>query len=70
MIKRMQNLNSNQNYNFSNNVKQFELNEAKKKMGLSQEQAQMSLNQTQGQPAFKQQLQLNNPNQQKFNTLF
>ncbi len=37
----MQNLNSNQNYNFSNNVKQFELNEAKKKMGINQVQEQM-----------------------------
>ncbi len=60
---RMQNLNSNQNYNFSNNVKQFELNEAKKKMGISQAQGQM--------PAIQQQAnQLKTPNQQEFNTLF
>jgi hypothetical protein len=63
MIKIMQNFNDSQNYNFSNNVKQFELNEAKKKMGLNQAQAQI--------PALQQQSnQQNNPNQQKFNTLF
>lgn len=59
----MQNFNSNQNYNFSNNVKQFELNEAKKKMGINQIQEQM--------PVIQQQSnQLNNPNQQQFNTMF
>ena len=63
MINRMQNFNSNQNYNFSNNVKQFELNEAKKKMGINQIQEQM--------PVIQQQSnQLNNPNQQQFNTMF
>lgn len=36
----MQNFNGNENYNFSNNVKQFELNEAKKKMGIQQIQEQ------------------------------
>lgn len=50
----MHNSNSNQNYNFSNNVKQFELNEAKKKMGIYQAQGQM--------PAI-QQSSLNNQNQ-------
>lgn len=34
----MKNFNINQNNNFSNNVKQFELNEAKKKMGIQQSQ--------------------------------
>ncbi len=58
----MQNFNSNQNYNFSNNIKQFELNEAKKKMGLNQVQAQL--------PALQQSNQLSNQSQQKFNTLF
>ncbi len=59
----MQNFNSNQNYNFSNNVKQFELNEAKKKMGINQIQEQM--------PVIQQQSnQLNNSNQQQFNTMF
>lgn len=62
MINRMQNFNSNQNYNFSNNIKQFELNEAKKKMGLNQVQAQL--------PALQQSNQLSNQSQQKFNTLF
>jgi hypothetical protein len=63
MINRMQNFNSNQNYNFSNNVKQFELNEAKKKMGINQIQEQM--------PVIQQQSnQLNNSNQQQFNTMF
>ena len=32
--------NISQNFNFSNNVKQFELNEAKKKMGINQAQGQ------------------------------
>jgi len=59
----MDNFNGNQNYNFSNNVKQFELNEAKKKMGINQIQEQM--------PVIQQQSnQLNNPNQQQFNTMF
>lgn len=63
MINRMDNFNGNQNYNFSNNVKQFELNEAKKKMGINQIQEQM--------PVIQQQSnQLNNPNQQQFNTMF
>lgn len=55
------NNNMNQNFNFSNNVKQFELNEAKKKMGLYQAQ----------QLAAGQQLkQANNQNKQEFNTMF
>ena len=59
----MHNFNGNQNYNFSNNVKQFELNEAKKKMGINQIQEQM--------PVIQQQSnQLNNSNQQQFNTMF
>ena len=59
----MNNFNSNQNYNFSNNLKQFELNEAKKKMGINQIQGQIS--------AIEQQSnQINNQNQQQFNTLF
>ena len=63
MINRMDNFNGNQNYNFSNNVKQFELNEAKKKMGINQIQERM--------PVIQQQSnQLNNPNQQQFNTMF
>lgn len=51
----MQNSNSSQNYNFSNNVKQFELNEAKKKMGISQVQKSNQLNKT---------------DEKEFNTLF
>ena len=60
----MNNFNSNQNYNFSNSLKQFELNEAKKKMGMNQIQGQL--------PAIQQQQsnQIINQNQQKFNTLF
>ena len=59
----MNNFNSNQNYNFSNSLKQFELNEAKKKMGMNQIQGQL--------PAIQQQSnQIKYPNQQKFNTLF
>lgn len=55
----MNNLNNNQN--FSDNVKQFELNEAKKKMGISQVQVQLQ--------GTQQINQLNNQKQQ-FNTLF
>jgi len=51
----MQNSNSSQNYNFSNSVKQFELNEAKKKMGISQVQKSNQLNKT---------------DEEEFNTLF
>jgi hypothetical protein len=53
--------NTGQNFNFSNNVRQFELNEAKKKMGI----------QAQGQiKAMQQPNQLNDQNQQQFNTMF
>lgn len=58
----MNNLNNNQNYNFSNNVKQFELKEAKKKMGIYQAQGQL--------PEIQQNNQLNNQKQQQFNTMF
>lgn len=52
-----------QNTNFSNNVKQFELNEAKKKMGIQQAEWKK--------PANQQQLtQSKDSNQQEFNTLF
>ncbi|NLJ58563.1 MAG: hypothetical protein GX339_06945 [Tissierellia bacterium] len=65
----MDNFNANQNYNFSNNVRQFELNEAKKKMGIIQAQAQTQIPTIQ--QLNQQQLnQLNNQNQQEFNTLF
>lgn len=50
----MNNLNNNQNYNFSNNVKQFELNEAKRKMGIQQAQGQL--------PVAQKLNQLNNQN--------
>lgn len=59
----MQNSNSSQNYNFSNNVKQFELNEAKKKMGISQVQGQIP-------PVQQKSNQLNKTDEEEFNTLF
>ncbi len=51
-----------QNTDFSNNVKQFELNEAKKKMGI---QAEWEKSATPQQP-----VQSDDPKEQHFNTLF
>ncbi|MBP7222783.1 MAG: hypothetical protein KBA50_05985 [Sedimentibacter sp.] len=59
----MQNSNSSQNYNFSNNVKQFELNEARRKMGISQVQGQVPVVQQKSN-------QLNKTDEEEFNTLF
>lgn len=53
MIK-INNFNNNQNYNFSNNVKQFELKEAKARMGNYQAQAQLQGTQELRNQEFKQ----------------
>jgi hypothetical protein len=53
MIK-INNFNNNQNYNFSNSVKQFELKEAKSRMGNYQAQAQLQGTQELRNQEFKQ----------------